>query len=116
MDVSSTSETLEEKFRFDVKVRPPNDLEIEICCIIFSADREIKISLANNILRPSYNNLDFRYRPLATLRPQETVKVAQLRHSDRAWGENSANLDCLLKAFDGLYPQLQPDRAVGLTA
>ena len=116
LDVSSTLETLEEKFRFDVKVRPPDDLEIEVCRIIFSAERKIEISPANNILRPSYNNLDFRYRPLATLRPKETVKVAQLRHIDRAWGENSANLDCLLKAIDGLYPQLQPDRAVGSIA
>lgn len=116
LDVSSTQETLQEKFRFDVKVRPPNDLEIEICRIIFPAEREIKIGLANNVLRPGYNNLDFRYRQLATLRPQETIKVAQLRHSDRSYGENFTNLDYLLKAVNGLYPQLQPDPSVGLVA
>ncbi len=116
LDISSTQEILQEKFRFDVKVRPPNDLEIEICRIIFPANQEIEISLANNILRPSYNNLDFRYRQLATLKPQETIKIAQLRHSDRAWGENFANLDYLLKAVNGLYPQLQPDQSVGLIA
>lgn len=114
LEVSSTQETLQEKFRFDVKVRPANDLEIEICRIIFPSDREIEIGLAKNILRPGYNNLDFRYRQLATLRPQETIKIAQLRHDDRAYGENFTNLDYLLKAVNGLYPQLQPDRSVGL--
>ena len=116
LDVSSTQEMLQEKFRFDVKVRPPNDLEIEICRIIFPANREIEISLATNILRPGYNNLDFRYRQLATLRPQETIKIAQLRHSDRAYGENFANLDYLLKAISGLYPQLRANQSVGLVA
>ena len=116
LDVSSTQEMLQEKFRFDVKVRPPNDLEIEICRIIFPANREIEITLATNILRPGYNNLDFRYRQLATLRPQETIKIAQLRHSDRAYGENFANLDYLLKAINALYPQLQANRSVGLVA
>ena len=116
LDISSTQEMLQEKFRFDVKVRPPNDLEIEICRIIFPANREIEITLATNILRPGYNNLDFRYRQLATLRPQETIKIAQLRHSDRAYGENFANLDYLLKAINALYPQLQANRSVGLVA
>ena len=116
LDISSTQEMLQEKFRFDVKVRPPNDLEIEICRIIFPANRDLKISLAKNILRPGYNNLDFRYRQLATLRPQETIKIAQLRHSDPAYGENFANLDYLLKAISGLYPQLKASKSVGLVA
>ena len=114
LEVSSTQEMLQEKFRLDVKVRPPNDLEIEICRIIFPANQEIKISLAKDILRPGYNNIDFRYRQLATIRSQETINIAQLRHSDRAYSENFANLDYLLKATTGLYPQLQGSQSVGL--
>jgi hypothetical protein len=116
LEVSSTQEMLEEKFRLDVKVRPPKDLEIELCRIVFPANQEIKIALAQDILRPGYNNIDFRYRQLATIRPQETIKIAQLRHSDRAYGENFANLDYLLRATTGLYPQLQGSQSVELVA
>ena len=105
---------LQEKFRLDVKVRPPSDLEIEICRIIFPANQDIKISLAKDILRPGYNNLDFRHRQLATIRPQGIVKIAQLKHGDRAYGENFANLDYLLKATTALYPQLQGWESVAL--
>ena len=114
LEVASSQEMLQEKFRLDVKVRPPNDLEIEICRIIFPANQDIKISLAKDILRPGYNNLDFRHRQLATIRPQGIVKIAQLRHSDRAYGENFANLDYLLKATTALYPQLQGWESVAL--
>ena len=116
LEVSSTEEMLQEKFRLDIKVRPPNNLEIEICRIVFPANKDIKITLAQDILRPGYNNLDFRYRQLATIRPQQTIKIAQLRHSDRAYGENFANLDYLLKATTGLYPQLQGCQSVELVA
>ena len=116
LEVSSTQEMLQEKFRFDLKVRPPEDLEIEICRIVFPAQQEIKIVPAKNILRPSYNNIDFRYRQLATIRPQEKIAIAQLRHGDRSYGENFANLDYLLKATRGLYPQLHSDRGVELVA
>ncbi len=114
LEVSSTEEMLQEKFRLDVKVRPPNDLEIEICRIIFPANRDIQVTLAEDILRPGYNNIDFRHRQLATIRPQETINIAQLRHGDRAYGENFANLDYLLKATTGLYPQLQGNQSVEL--
>ena len=114
LEVASTQEMLQEKFRLDVKVRPPNDLEIEICRIIFPANQDIKITLAKDILRPGYNNIDFRNRQLATIRPQETIKIAQLHHSDRAYSENFANLDYLLKATTGLYPQLQGSQSVEL--
>ncbi len=116
LEDNSTQEMLQEKFRLDVIVRPPNDLEIEICRIVFPANQEIKISLAKDVFRPGYNNLDFRHRQLATIRPQETIKIAQLRHSDRAYGENFVNLDYLLKATTGLYPQLQGCQAVELVA
>ena len=114
LEVASSQEMLQEKFRLDVKVRPPNDLEIEICRIIFPANQDIKISLAKDILRPGYNNLDFRHRQLATIRPQGIVRIAQLRHGDRAYGENFANLDYLLKATTALYPQLQGWESVAL--
>ena len=114
LEVASTQEMLQEKFRLDVKVRPPNDVEIEICRIIFPANQDINITLPKDILRPGYNNIDFRYRQLATIRSQETIKIAQLRHSDRAYNENFANLDYLLKATTGLYPQLQGSQSVGL--
>ena len=114
--VTSNQEMLQEKFRLDVKVRPPNDLEIEICRIVFPANKELKITLAQDILRPGYNNLDFRYRQLATIKPQETIKIAQLRHRDRACTQNFANLDYLLRATDGLYPQLQRSQSVALLA
>ena len=114
LEVASSQEMLQEKFRLDVKVRQPNDLEIEICRIIFPANQDIKISLAKDILRPGYNNLDFRHRQLATIRPQGIVKIAQLKHGDRAYGENFANLDYLLKATTALYPQLQGWESVAL--
>ena len=116
LEVASTQEMLQEKFRLDVKIRPPNDLEIEICRIIFPANQAIQITLAKDILRPGYNNIDFRHRQLAGIRPQETIKVAQLRHNDRAYGENFANLDYLLKATTGLYPQLKGSQSVELVA
>ena len=114
LEVASSQEMLQEKFRLDVKVRKPNDLEIEICRIVFPANQDIKISLAKDILRPGYNNLDFRHRQLATIRPQGIVKIAQLKHGDRAYGENFANLDYLLKATTALYPQLQGWESVAL--
>jgi hypothetical protein len=114
LEVSSTQEMLQEKFRFDVKVQPPHNLEIEICRIVLAGDREIRLTPANNILRPSYGNLDFRYRQMATVRPQKQITVAQLRHGDPAYGENFANLGYLLKATDSLYPQLQTTSGVEL--
>ncbi|MDJ0632710.1 MAG: DUF4159 domain-containing protein [Xenococcaceae cyanobacterium MO_188.B29] len=114
LEVATTQEMLQEKFRLDVKVRPPNDLEIELCRIIFPANRDIQVTLAEDILRPGYNNIDFRHRQLAGIRPQETIKIAQLRHSDRAYGENFVNLDYLLTATTGLYPQLQGSQSVEL--
>ena len=116
LEVSTTQEMLQEKFRLDIKIRPPNDLEIELCRLVFPAEREIQITLAKDILRPGYNNIDFRHRQLATIRPQETIRIAQLRHQDRAYGENFANLDYLLKATTGLYPQLQGSQSVELVA
>ena len=114
LDVAVTEEMLQEKFRLDVKVRPPNDLEIEICRVVFPANQDIKIGLAQDILRPGYNHLDFRHRQLASIKPLETVKIAQLRHGDKAYGENFANLDYLFKAIRGLYPQLQGCESVAL--
>ena len=116
LEVQNTQEMLQEKFRLDIKTRPPNDLEIELCRIVFPASQEIKISLADDVLRPGYHNLDFRHRPLASIRPQETVRIAQLRHGDRSYGENFANLDYLLKSTAGLYPQLETVSNVELIA
>ena len=116
LEIKNTQEMLQEKFRLDIKTRPPTDLEIELCRIVFPAEQEIKIALAQDVLRPGYCNLDFRHRPLATIRPQATIKIAQLRHGDRAYGENFANLDYLLKSTTGLYPQLETISNVELKA
>ena len=116
LDVSSTQEMLQEKFRFDVKVQPPDNLEIEICRIVLAGDSEIRLTSAKNILRPSYSNLDFRYRQMATVRPQKQITVAQLRHGDPGYGENFANLGYLLKATGSLDPQLEATSGVELVA
>lgn len=116
LEVSTTQEMLQEKFRLDVKVRPPTNQEIELCRIICPGEQKIQLTLAQDILRPGYHHLDFRHRQLATIRPQETITIAQLRHSDRSYGQNFANLDYLLKATTGLYPQLQANRPVELLA
>ena len=107
-------EMVREQYRIDLKTKPPSPLEVEICRLLLPPKQPIRPSIAADILSPGYHNLDFRFRQLATVRSQGMIRIAQILHSDEEHNRNFINLDYLLKATIGLYPQLEGVEPVGL--
>jgi hypothetical protein len=116
-----TDETIREWFRFDQITKPPNGQQVELCRI------ELKdpVQLADpiDVLFPTPNQLDFRDRLQATVRPQAFLRAAQIRpgsnfeeSSDFAtytlYQRSVANLAELMESVFSLYPRLQGDSDV----
>ncbi|GAB1543820.1 DUF4159 domain-containing protein [Scytonema sp. NUACC21] len=99
----SGSELIREWFRFDEKTSPPTEKEIELCRIQLQPST-VQLENPTDVLFPSFNQLDLRYRPQAKARPQAVVSLATtLNASDRIY----ENLSYLLQSVAPLYPPLQ---------
>jgi hypothetical protein len=109
-----TVETLREWFRFDQITHPPDDTQIELCRIRLRGT--VQLEEPADGLFPSFNQLDFRCRPQAQVRPCRSVRVAQLipaglEDSDLTdyslHQQGLENLTALIESLPGLYPSLQ---------
>ncbi|GAA6615929.1 hypothetical protein [Scytonema sp. NUACC26] len=69
------SELVREWFRFDEKTSPPTETEIELCRILLQSGT-VELEAPPDVLFPSFNQLDLRYRPKVKARPQAVVRVA----------------------------------------
>lgn len=113
-----TSEVIREWFRFDQLTHPPTGHQVELCRI--QLQNPVALQHPQDVLFPGLNELDFRYRQQAQVRPQATVRVAQLKPnkdfdeaSDLAtytlYQNSAENLAELMRAMAVLYPSLQGD-------
>ncbi|NJK77505.1 MAG: hypothetical protein HC942_30780 [Microcoleus sp. SU_5_6] len=115
------TETLREWFRFDEKTHPPTAKEIELCRIELKPGT-VKLENPADVLFPSFNQLDLRYRIQAQARPQAVIKVAQLKHKETNDEYNTAkqklsdryreNLSFLIQSVAALYPHLQAETEI----
>jgi hypothetical protein len=71
------TESLREWLRFDEKIQPPTAKEIELCRIKLQPGI-VKLENPTDVLFPSFNQLDLRYRIQAQARPQAVIKVAHI--------------------------------------
>jgi Domain of unknown function (DUF4159) len=106
---SRTEELIREWFRFDQLTHPPNAHQVELCRI--ELQNPVVLENPAQVLFPTLNELDFRHRQQATIRPRSTIQVAQLIPSENfnessdlatvALYQNSAeNLADLIQAME----------------
>lgn len=104
-------ETMREWFRFDQITEPPNGKQVELCRILLTDP--VRLSQPVQFFAPQPNQLDFRYRLQASIRPRTTVQIGLLQssQSDNAdlatytlYQRNRENIAELLHSLDSLYP------------
>ncbi|MGF1575372.1 MAG: DUF4159 domain-containing protein [Cyanophyceae cyanobacterium] len=116
LSVSPDLEMMREQFRIDIKTRPPQPDEVEVCRVLIPPGQPLQLQPAADIFFPGYHNLDFRYRQQVCPRPLGMVRVAQMRHEDPGHNRNFANLDALLKSVEVNYPALAGSDQVDMLA
>ncbi len=116
-----TEELLREWFRFDQLTHPPSGDQVELCRI----ELQDPIALENptHVLFPKLNELDFRHRQQAKIRPQTAIHVAQLIPNDdfnesddfasiHLYQTSAENLADLIQAMGNLDDPLQAYSAI----
>lgn len=93
---------MRETYRIDERDRPPQANEIELCRIHLQPDF-VALAYAQDVLYPTPNTLDLRYRPYVCPRSTASIRVAISDESPLVEG-----IESLLRSLPGLYPQLQP--------
>ena len=73
------AEVIREWFRFDQLTHPPTGNQVELCRI--QLQEPIALKNPQTVLFPGLNELDFRHRQQAQVRPQAMIRVAQLKPS-----------------------------------
>ncbi|MFH7244876.1 MAG: hypothetical protein ACHWZW_18735 [Spirulina sp.] len=97
---------VQETFRLEEKVAPPDGLEIELCRLVLQpGDRPI--TLPRNGFTPAANELDWRYRPLAQRRPLGDITLGYLTLTPQARPDLEDALQRLMTAMPGLWPNLR---------
>lgn len=107
----NSTEIVEETFRINEKITPPDSLEVELCRILLHVDKKA-ITQPKDVFFPGYADLDLRYRRQAQARPQGLVRLAQVNSDDPECSQNFFNLMYLLQAVEVLYPPLQSANTV----
>lgn len=113
-----STERICEWFRIDEITHPPNGRQVELCRI--NLQYPLQLSEPADVLSPGVNQLDFRYRWQAKVRPQTVIRAAQIKpsqdfdqSSDRAsyllFRDSRENLSGLMDAVFSLYPTLEAD-------
>lgn len=101
-------EWVQETYRLDEKTSPPDAHEVEVARILLKGG-PVQVCQPADAFFPGYSDLDLRRRVVARPRPGALVRVAQVvLRDDPEYARNFFNLDSLLRALDGLYPNLQP--------
>ncbi len=97
---------VQETFRLEEKVAPPEGSEIELCRLVLLPG-DAPITLPQNGFAPVANELDWRYRPRAQARPQGSLTLGYLTLTAQAKPEMEIALHGLVAALPGLYPALR---------
>ena len=97
---------VQETFRLEEKVAPPEGLEIELCRLVLRPG-DGPITLPRNGFTPVANELDWRYRSLAQVRPLGDLTLGYLTLSPQAKVNLENALQRLATALPGLYPSLR---------
>lgn len=95
---------VQETFRLEEKVSPPDSSEIELCRILLGPGEEVLRSPRNSFA-PGAQDLDLRQRPRVQQRPQGTLRLGYL--APLADPGIAAALQGIVDALPGLYPALQ---------
>ncbi|MEB3211608.1 MAG: hypothetical protein VKL39_09635 [Leptolyngbyaceae bacterium] len=96
------TQVVRETYRIDEKDRPPQANEIELCRIHLSAEFTA-LEPTKDVLNPTLDSLDLRYRPQICPRSTASIRVAIHNESPLVEG-----IESLLRSLPGLYPKLQP--------
>lgn len=95
------TELIQEMFRIEEKLSPPEVGEIELCRIKLQEPVR-EISSPHNALFPQANQIDLRDRPTATVKPDKNVRVAQLATAEPL----DFNWQYLFQSVEALYPAI----------
>lgn len=106
LDRRDGTHVVQETFRLEEKVVPPDATEIELCRIWLQAGT-VQVRSPLNGFAPAPNELDLRYRPRMRDRPKGTLNLGYLTVSSDPVPRTAVALSGLLDALDGLYPSLQ---------
>lgn len=99
---------LQETFRIDEITRVPTSEEVELCrlCLL---PGEIHLSPAIDVLHPTANSLDLRFRQLAQARPVQQVAIAQIVSESTPFTDATVTdrLQSLVQSLSILLPTMQ---------
>jgi hypothetical protein len=95
-----------ETFRLEEKNSPPVEGEIELCRLLLPPG-DAPITLPRNGFTPVAHELDWRYRPLAQVRPLGDLTLGYLTLAPQAKLDLEASLQGLVATLPGLYPKLR---------
>ncbi|WP_017663715.1 hypothetical protein [Baaleninema simplex] len=103
---------LQESFGIDLQTQPLTGKEIELCRLRLQA-RNNELSIPADFLNPQINELDFRYRRSAQIRPLKTIRVGVLENQTleanfkgKEVEREVSSFQDLMTALDALYPKL----------
>lgn len=104
----SAEDKVVERFRLDAIKRPPQPEqgEVELCRIKLNQDFK-NIEKPVNCWQATANQIDFRYRAQAQIRPLANVRLGVVKQNNNPTGSIYANLTTLVESLPGLYPNLQ---------
>ncbi|UBF30461.1 hypothetical protein K9N68_35310 (plasmid) [Kovacikia minuta CCNUW1] len=99
---------VQESFRIDETSVPPNGVEVELCRVLLQPG-EVRLLPSADVLAPTANQLDLRYRQQAQARPLQQVCIAQAstERSGDANDQPSYLLRSLTQSLAALYPAMQ---------
>lgn len=99
----NTEDVIQETFRLDQKTTVPTKGEVELCRIKWQPGTN-RVSIPQNVLAPSFNELDLRYRLTAKNRTQATLNISvKDTHNSRS----QENLSCLMASVHSLYSHFE---------
>ena len=107
LGLNPEQEVLQETFRIDERISPPERSEVELCRVLLRPSHQELLSTPNDVFFPGYGNLDLRYRRQARAKPIGLVQIAQIDSDDVDCSRNYFNLTYLLRAVEDIYPSLK---------
>jgi len=97
---------VQETFRLEEKVSPPDAMELELCRISLMPG-DVVVRSPQNPFSPTPNDLDLRHRPWIQPRPKGELRLGYLTPSSQAHPAVATALGGLVASLAGLYPALQ---------
>lgn len=112
LEQQDSTYVVQETFRLEEKVSPPDATEVELCRI-WLAPGEVQVRSPRDSFAPLANELDLRHRPWIQPRPKGELRLGYLTLSPHPTPAIEAALGGLIAALPGLYPALQAHPDVG---